>query len=87
MIGNEGSGEGFSGEIDLSFLEPTVKEIVSIHAKNSFEIVSKVINLGELIPRKMGVYVVDLQGESVTSRAVIQKGTIFCLGANTEAGQ
>lgn len=30
---------------------------------------------------------VDLQGEGVTSRAVIRKGTIICLSSLTEAGQ
>ena len=35
----------------------------------------------------MGVYVVDLQGENVTSRAVISKGAILCAENYTEAGQ
>jgi hypothetical protein len=35
----------------------------------------------------MGVYIVDLQGETVTSRAVIRKGTIICVDTFTEAGQ
>jgi hypothetical protein len=35
----------------------------------------------------MGVYIVDFQGETVTSRAVIRKGTIICVDTFTEAGQ
>lgn len=35
----------------------------------------------------MGVYIVDLQGETVTSRAVIRKGAIICVDTLTEAGQ
>jgi hypothetical protein len=35
----------------------------------------------------MGVYIVDLQGETVTSRAIIRKGKIICIDELTEAGQ
>ena len=35
----------------------------------------------------MGVYIVDLQGDTITSRVVIRKGTILCLESFTEAGQ
>ncbi len=35
----------------------------------------------------MGVYIIDLQGETVTSRAVIRKGAIICVDTLTEAGQ
>lgn len=45
------------------------------------------LDLSKLIPKAMGVYIVDLQGETVTSRAVIRKGTIICVGKLTEAGQ
>lgn len=31
----------------------------------------------------MGVYIVDFQGETITSRAVIRKGTIICVDAPT----
>ena len=35
----------------------------------------------------MGVFIVDLQGDTITSRAIIRKGAILCLQSYTEAGQ
>ncbi len=35
------------------------------------------------IPKRMGVFIVDLQGDTVTSRAVIRKGAILCLESFT----
>lgn len=35
----------------------------------------------------MGLFIVDLEGEGVISRAVIRKGQITCLDSLTEAGQ
>lgn len=35
----------------------------------------------------MGVFIVDLQGDTITSRAIIRKGAILCLESFTEAGQ
>lgn len=34
----------------------------------------------------MGMYIVDLQGEGISSRAIIKKGAIICLDSPSEAG-
>ncbi len=34
----------------------------------------------------MGVFIVELQAETISSRAVIRKGTIICLDSITERG-
>ena len=39
------------------------------------------------IPNKIGIFVVDIQGEGITSRAVIRKGSIICLDSYSTEGQ
>ena len=41
----------------------------------------------ELSPNQMGLFIVDLEGDEVVSRAVIRKGQIVCIDSVTEAGQ
>ena len=83
-----GSQTGIDDDIDLSFLVPTHQDsYVSSAAANPFLVTSATIDLSQLIPKKMGLYIVDLQGETVTSRAVIRKGTIVCMDELTIGGQ
>jgi hypothetical protein len=70
-------------EVELSFLKPSSVKTIDYSTNNPFEVVSTVVDLSDLIPRKMGVYIVDMQGENVTSRAVIRKGTILCVDNHT----
>lgn len=86
MLCNENS-YNMDDEVELSFLKPSEVQTIEISSNNPFEVISKVIELGKLIPKKMGVYIVDIQGENITSRAVIRKGTILCVDKHTEAGQ
>ena len=86
MLCNENS-YNMDDEVELSFLKPSEVQTIDISSANPFEVISKTIDLSKLIPKKMGVYIVDIQGENVTSRAVIRKGTILCVDKHTEAGQ
>lgn len=70
-------------EVELSFLKPSEVQTIDISSTNPFEVISQVVDLSNLVPKKMGVYIVDLQGENVTSRAVIRKGTILCVDTHT----
>lgn len=45
------------------------------------------ITISVNIEKKMGTFIIDLHGETVTSRAIIRKGAILCLEELTEAGQ
>lgn len=70
-------------EVDLAFLLPTSQQKYENSATNPFKINYTSIDLSALVPNKMGVYIVDFQGETVTSRAVIRKGTIICVDSLT----
>jgi len=72
-------------EVNLSFLKPSQEEFYQHKFINSYAVEDVDIPIN--IPKRMGVFIVDLQGETVTSRAVIKKGAILCLESFTEAGQ
>jgi hypothetical protein len=74
-------------EVELSFLIPTAQDCFENASINPFEVITTQIDLSKIIPKAMGVYIVDFQGETVSSRAVIRKGTIICVDTYTEAGQ
>lgn len=74
-------------EINLSFLLPTHQLALPLTYTTPFELKKTSIELKDYIPKAMGVYIVDLQGETVTSRAIIRKGKIICIDDLTEAGQ
>jgi len=61
----------------LSFLKPSQEEFYQHKFINSYAVEDVDIPIN--IPKRMGVFIVDLQGETVTSRAVIKKGAILCL--------
>lgn len=73
-------------EVNLSFLTPTHKEEYETGISNPFQVIDRTITV-KSVPNQMGVFVVDLQGEGVTSRAVIRKGNIIFCDELTEAGQ
>jgi hypothetical protein len=73
-------------EVDLSFLIPTHQDYYDSALSNPFQLKKAQLRL-EKIPNKMGLFIVDLEGEGVISRAVIRKGQICCLDSLTEAGQ
>lgn len=51
---------------------------------NPFTVVNTTLKIDtKHIPKRMGVFIVDLQGDTVTSRAVIRKGAILCLESFT----
>jgi hypothetical protein len=79
------SDEDIADEINLSFLKPTYEEIYQHKPINQYSVEEVTIPVN--IEKKMGVFIVDLQGETITSRAVIRKGVILCLEELTEAGQ
>ena len=72
-------------EIDLSFLKPASQFSQVNPVTNPFQVTETAIKVD--IPKKHGLFIVDLQGERVTSRAVINKGSIVCIDKVTEAGK
>jgi hypothetical protein len=72
-------------EINLNFLKPSQEEVFEHKLVSPYAVEDVIIPIN--IPKKMGAFMVDLQGDTVTSRAVIRKGAILCLESFTEAGQ
>lgn len=81
-LANQGS---IPDDVNLSFLKPTFEEVYEHKIVNPYAVETVSIPVG--IESRMGVFIVDLQGETVTSRAVIRKGAILCLEDFTESGQ
>ena len=73
-------------QVNLSFLKPTFTSKVRTDFLNPYQIFDQKITI-EGIPKQMGVYIVDLQAENMTSRAVIRKGHIYCVDREMEEGQ
>lgn len=73
-------------QVDLSFLIPTHQQVYEHVPTTPFQLCKTNIVL-EKVPAKLGLFVVDLEGEGVVSRAVIRKGQIACVDSLTEAGQ
>ena len=73
-------------QVDLSFLIPTHQQVYEHVPATPFQLCKTNIVLDK-VPAKLGLFVVDLEGEGVVSRAVIRKGQIACVDSLTEAGQ
>jgi hypothetical protein len=72
--------------VDLAFLKPTSSEIYEATNDNPYQLFDTAIKING-VPNKMGVYIVDLQAETITSRAVIRKGEIYCVDRFSTEGQ
>lgn len=69
----------------MHFLDPTYQFEYQVDNKNPFKEHIYDIIIKE-IKKERGIYVVDLDGSGISSRAVIRKGAIFCLSRVTVAG-
>ena len=72
-------------QVNLSFLKPSKEEVYEHKVINPYAVEDVCIRVD--IDKKMGMFIVDLQGQAISSRAVIRKGAILCLESFTEAGQ
>ena len=73
-------------DINLSYFSPSSVEIYANTSENPFE-EREVKVLVKSIPKRIGIFVVDFQGEGITSRSVIRKDSIICLDSYSASGQ
>lgn len=69
----------------MHFLDPTYQFIYEVPNNNPFK--EEIFDLAiKDIKKQRGIYVVDLDGSGISSRAIIRKGAIFCMKRVTLAG-
>lgn len=73
-----------SDSVDLSHIAPSACHIYATDILNPYH--EKEVEIPLDLEKKQAVYIIDFQGEGVTSRAVIRKGGIICLEEVTVAG-
>lgn len=65
-------------DLNLSYFSPTFTDYYINPSDNPFEFSEVSVTIKD-IPKKLGLFIVDFQGEGIVSRAVIRKGYIVCL--------
>lgn len=85
LTNNSDTGRNYE-DINLSYFSPSSVELFTNRSENPFEW-KEVEILLKTIPNRIGIFVVDIQGEGITSRAVIRKGAIVCLENYSHNGQ
>ena len=75
---NNSSDSRTYDDINLSYFSPSSKSVYENVSNNPFENKEVDIEIKD-IPKRIGTFVVDFQGEGITSRAVIRKGSLICL--------
>ena len=78
-------GRDIDPQINLKYLVPAQCKEIQYKTKDVFEEIDDEIPLPEL-KDSLGMFIVELEGERVTSRAVIRKGTIITQNKKTEIG-
>ena len=77
--------EEIEDAINLNYLEPTYSTIYQTDASNKYKENIYDIKVDK-VKKERGIYVVDLEGDNISSRAVIRKGCIYCFKKMTLAG-
>lgn len=70
---------------NVSYLQPNHSYFYATDATNPFSIRTYDIKI-EGVPRERGVWIVELEGEGISSRAFIRKGAIANTSCNNSVG-
>ena len=83
---NNSSQSRVYDDLNLAYFNPTFTDYFINPSDNPFEFSQISLKIKD-IPKRLGLFIVDFQGEGIVSRAVIRTGCIVCLQNYSLQGQ